>query len=171
MQLKKIVDKEYLSIVQDILNHDEYKKLNDIKHHNTTRYDHCLKVSYYSYKIAKLLKLKSDDVARGGLLHDFFSDRTIYHDRTIEKVKLYTVEHPKLAVENAKKHFKISKVEEDIIRSHMFPIDIKIPKYAESWIVGGVDKVLGTFEFGKKASHKLGYAANLYLLLLLNMLK
>ena len=169
--MKKIVDKEYLSIVKDILEHEEFQKMEDIKHHNTTRYDHCLKVSYYSYKVAKMLKLKSDDVARGGLLHDFFSDRTVYHDKAIEKVKLYTVGHPKLAVENAKKHFNISPIEEDIIRTHMFPVDIKIPKYTESWIVSTVDKVLGTFEFGKKASHKLGYAVNLYLLFLINMLK
>lgn len=169
--MKKIVDKEYLSIVQDILDHDEFKKMNDINHHNTTRYDHCLKVSYYSYKVAKALKLKYAEVARGGLLHDFFSDRTVYHDKALEKVKLYTTEHPKLAVLNAKEHFDITEVEEDIIRSHMFPIDIKIPKYAESWIVSSIDKVLGTLEFGKKASHKMSYAGNIALLFIINMLK
>ena len=169
--MKKIVDNEYLSIVQDILNNDEFKKMNDIHHHNTTRYNHCLKVSYYSYKLAKLFGLKYEDVARGGLLHDFFSDRTIYHDKLKEKVKLYTSEHPKLAVMNAKEHFNINEVEEDIIRTHMFPIDIKIPKYAESWIVSSVDKVMGTFEFGKKASRKLGYVSNIALLFIINMLK
>lgn len=169
--MKKIVDKKYLSIVQDILDHDEFQKMEDIKHHNTTRYEHCLKVSYYSYKVAKIFNLKKEEVARGGLLHDFFMDRTVYHDKAMEKVKLYTVEHPKLAVDNAKKHFAINDIEEDIIRTHMFPIDIKIPKYAESWIVSSVDKILGTFEFGKKASHKLGYAVNLYLIFLINMLK
>jgi uncharacterized protein len=169
--VKKIVDKEYLSIVQDILNHEEFKGMDNIKHHNTTRYDHCLKVSYYSYKVAKALRLKYVDVARGGLLHDFFNDRTVYHDKVNEKIKLYTFEHPKLAVNNAKKYFDITELEEDIIRSHMFPIDIKIPKFAESWIVSSVDKVIGTFEFGKKASRKLSYAAELALLFIINMIK
>lgn len=169
--MKKIVDKEYLSIVQDILDHDEFKHLDEISHHNTTRYDHCLKVSYYSYKVAKFLRLKYVDVARGGLLHDFFNDRTIYHDKVKEKIKLYSFEHPKLAVINAKKNFNITELEEDIIRSHMFPIDIKIPKYIESWIVSSVDKVVGTFEFGKKASHKLNYATELALLFIINMIK
>ena len=169
--MKKIVDKEYLSIVQDILDSEEFQAMNDIEHHNTTRYNHCLKVSYYSYKVAKKLKLKYQEVARGGLLHDFFADRTIYHNKVKDKVKLYTVEHPKLAVLNAKQHFDINDIEEDIIRSHMFPIDIKVPKYAESWIVSSVDKVLGTFEFGKKASHKLSYVGNIALLFIINILK
>lgn len=169
--MKKIVDNEYLSIVQDILDHEEYKKLNDIKHHNTTRLNHCLKVSYYSYKIAKKLKLKYIEVARAGLLHDFFSDRTAYHKKISEKFKLYTSGHPKMAVINSKKYFDINKLEENIIRSHMFPVDIKLPKYKESWLVSTVDKALGTVEFSKKATTKLSYVFNLYLLIILNMLK
>lgn len=169
--MKKIVDKEYLSIVQNILDNKEYMKLAEIGHHNTTRLDHCMKVSYYSYKIAKIMKLNYQEVARAGLLHDFFIDRTVYHEKIKDKVKLYTYEHPKQAVINAKKYFDLTSVEEDIIRTHMFPVDIKIPKYAESWVVSLVDKVLGTFEFGKKASHKLSYAVNLYLLFLINMVK
>ena len=53
----------------------------------------------------------------------------------------------------------------------MFPIDIKIPKYFESWVVSGVDKVAATYEFYKKASKKLKYAANLGLILLFNAIK
>ena len=62
-------------------------------------------------------------------------------------------------------------MEEDIIRTHMFPIDIKIPKYAESWIVSSVDKAVSIFEFTKKFSHKLSYITNFTLLFILNVLK
>ena len=67
----KIKDEEYLFIINHILENNEFQKLNNIKHHNTTRMDHSLKGSYYSQKRAKALRLDYEDVARGGLLHDF----------------------------------------------------------------------------------------------------
>ena len=62
-------------------------------------------------------------------------------------------------------------MEADIIESHMFPIDIKIPKYLESWVVSVVDKVVSTYEFYHKASKKLKYGLNLGFILVLNFLK
>ena len=50
-------DEKYLLIIDDILKNDEFKKMENIKNHNTTRLNHSLKVSYFSYKVAKLLKL------------------------------------------------------------------------------------------------------------------
>ena len=44
-------DSEYLKIVRNILENDEFKKMEQIEHHGITRLDHSLKVSYYSYKI------------------------------------------------------------------------------------------------------------------------
>ena len=72
-------DLRYRKIVKNILDNEEFNKIKNIEHHGITRYDHSLKVSYYSYKIAKTLKLDYRQVARGGLLHDFFlsgEDRT-----------------------------------------------------------------------------------------------
>ena len=166
-----INDLNYLDIVDDILNCDEFMKINDVLHHDSNRLNHSLKVSFYSYKIAKGLHLNYVDTARGGLLHDFFLERTVDYKKVKDKVKLYTGGHPKMAVINSKKYFNINDVEEDIIKCHMFPIDIRIPRYAESWIVSGVDKVVSIYEFSKKFRHKLSYVTNLSLLLLLNMLK
>ena len=145
--------------------------MRDVKHHDSNRLQHSLKVSYYSYKVAKTLHLNYKAVARGGLLHDFFTERTVDYRKIRDKVKLYTGSHPKKAVKNAKKYFEISDLEEDIIRSHMFPIDIKIPKYAESWLVSSVDKTVSFYEFGKKFGHKLSYATNFALLFFINVLK
>ena len=169
--MKNYSDIEYSMIVKDILENDEFAKMADIEHHNSTRLDHMMKVSYYSYVVAKALKLKYREVARAGLLHDFYFGRTTDHDKIKDKVKLYTHSHPKEAVENAKKHFSINSMEADIIESHMFPIDIKIPKYLESWIVSTVDKAVATHEFYRKASKKLKYSLNLGLILVLNVLK
>lgn len=169
--MRENIDREYDMIIKDILDHEQFKVMSEIKHHNTTRLDHMMKVSYYSYLIARALHLNYKETARAGLLHDFYLGRTVDYNKVKDKIKLYTHNHPKEAVENAKKYFDINAIEEDIIRSHMFPIDIKIPKYAESWIVSTVDKVVGTYEFYKKASHKVKYAINFGFLLFINCLK
>ncbi len=164
-------DKEYLFIIDNIMENEEFKKMDNIKHHNTTRMNHSLKVSYYSYKIAKSLKLDYKDVARGGLLHDFYTDKISDCKKVKDKILLFTTKHPNDAVENASNYFELSEKEINIIRTHMFPIDYKIPKYAESWIVSIVDKILSVGEVSKKFGYKLTYIFNLYLLFLLNVIK
>lgn len=161
-------DIEYKEIVDHILTSDEFNEIKKIEHHGVTRFDHSLKVSYYSYKLAKILKLDSDEVARGGLLHDFFlSDE----DRTTKDRFVSTFVHPKKAAMNANEIFNISEKEQDIIRTHMFPVNLAVPKYAESWLVSLVDKVIGLAEFTHKFGYKFAYAANVYLLFLMNNIK
>lgn len=157
-------DKNYINIVNNILDNEEFNKIKTIEHHGTTRFDHSIRVSYYSYKLAKMLRLDYQEVARAGLLHDFFlSDE----DRKFKDRFLSTFTHPKKAVENSERVFGINDKEKDIIQSHMFPIYISLPKYAESWIVSLVDKFIGTYEFSKKFS----YAINIYLVFLINFIK
>lgn len=157
-------DKKYNSIVSHILNNEEFNQIRGIEHHGTTRYDHSLRVSYYSYKISKLLHLDYEEAARAGLLHDFFISE---EDRNLKDRFISTFVHPKEAVENSIRVFNVNEKEQDIIRSHMFPIYISVPKYAESWIVSLVDKVVGTYEFSKEFS----YLANIYLVFIMNILK
>lgn len=161
-------DNEFTNIVGHILDNEEFNKIKEIEHHGISRFDHSLKVSYYSYKVAKALKLDYYDVARAGLLHDFFlSD----DERTLKDRFLSTFVHPKKAEKNADIIFGINEREADIIRTHMFPVNLSVPRYAESWVVNFVDKVVGTYEFSKKFGYKLSYAANLYLIFLFNSLK
>lgn len=164
-------DEEYLFIINNIMENKEFKKIDNIKHHNTTRLDHSIKVSYYSYKIAKSLKLDYEDVARGGLLHDFYTDKISECSKVKDKIKLFSTQHPKDAVNNAQTYFNLSDKEINIIETHMFPVDYRVPKYAESWIVSLVDKVLSLGEFSKKFSYRLTYVFNLYLLFVLNIIK
>lgn len=161
-------DRDYTNIVDAILDNEEFNKIKSIEHHGVSRFDHSVKVSYYSYKVAKALKLDYIDVARAGLLHDFFlSD----DERTTKDRFLSTFVHPKKAVKNADMIFGINAKEEDIIKTHMFPVNMSVPRYAESWVVNFVDKVVGAYEFSRKFGYKLSYVANVYLILLLNSLK
>lgn len=168
---EKIKDEEYLYIINNILKNEEFKQMENIKHHNTTRLNHSLKVSYYSYVIAKSLHLDYVDVARGGLLHDFYVNEIRNCKKIKDKILLFSTKHPDEALVNATNNFSLTEKEMNIIKSHMFPVDYRLPKYAESWIVSLVDKVLSIGEFSKKFSYKLSYVFNLYLLFVLNTIK
>lgn len=164
-------NEEYRNIVAHILNNDNFRQLQNIKHHNTNRFTHSVKVSYNSYLIAKLLRLDYEEVARAGLLHDFYLDRTVDYGKVRDKFVLFTIGHPQDAINNALKYYSLSDKEQDIIRTHMFPLDFHIPRYAESWVVNMVDSMVSIHEFSLKFKYQFGYAANLYLLFLLNFLK
>ena len=161
-------DREYIEIVKDILDNEEFNKIKDIEHHGISRYEHSLKVSYRAYKIAKKHNLNYVEVARGGLLHDFFlSDE----ERTTKDRIVSTFVHPKKALKKSKEIFEVSNLEADIIRSHMFPVNLKVPRYKESWLVNMVDKTVGSSEFSMKLGYRFSYAANFGLLVLFNFIK
>lgn len=146
-KLEKLYSKlnnEYLDIVQYILSNEEFKKRIEYNHHeNRSVYTHSLLVSFNSYKVAKILKLDYESAAIGGLLHDFY-----YNDWQKNPKKglknMHGFVHAYEALENSRKIFpeymtdKIS----DIIVKHMFPLNIRPPKYAESWIITCVDKIV-----------------------------
>ena len=160
-------DIEYFNIVDDILDNDKFKKTNYCKHHGLTRMEHSIKVSYYSYKISKKLKLDYKATARAGLLHDFFINEDI------EQKNISAFIHPYKSLDNSKQYFYLSEKEEDIIISHMFPIlPHKIPKYLESWLVSLTDKIVATYEFYYSYARAYVYKfSNFYMFLLLLLRK
>lgn len=137
-------DTEFLSYVKDILENDEFKKRKDYHHHhNMSVYEHSLYVSYKSYKIAKKRNLDAKSAAIGGLLHDFY-----YNDWQLSKekkpfFKKHGFIHAREAYQNANENFPqlMNKKIENIILRHMFPLNIRPPKYKEAWIITYVDKI------------------------------
>ena len=158
-------DHEYMNLIDDILENDKFLEIKKCRHHGITRFEHSMRVSYYSYCIAKKLRLNYDAAARGGLLHDFF----VQEDLTPKKQKLSMFFHPYEALNNSCNTFNISDIERDIIINHMFPtLPHKIPKYLESWLVSIVDKLIATYEFYYSYGRTFVYKfSNLYLMLLL----
>lgn len=161
-------DLEYMEIVSSILENEQFNKIKGYEHHGITRFEHSLKVSYYSYKIAKKMGLNYVEVARGGLLHDFFFSPD---ERSTKERFVSTFVHPKKAVATAKENFNLSVKEEDMIRAHMFPVNIAIPKYMESWVVNLVDKSVAIAEVGTLLKNRMSYAYNLSAILLFSMIK
>jgi uncharacterized protein len=164
-------DIEYMNLVFDILKNEDVQKMSDIQHHRDTRLNHSIKVSYHAYKIARHLKLDYKAVARAGLLHDFYFEQVNDQDKLKDKVYLLLDKHPQDAVKNSLKYFDLNDMEKDIIRSHMFPFDIKIPKYSESWVVSMVDKAVSVKETYYRFNHEFGILTNLYLIVMLKIMK
>ena len=138
-------DAQYLDLVGDLIETDEVQRLkNYTQHHNGTRLDHCIRVSYESYLLAKKFHLDVRSTARAGLLHDLF-----YYDWRTTKFTLGTHAfiHPRVALRNAEKITTLNDKEKDIILKHMWGATIARPKYAESSIVSLVDDAQAVSEY------------------------
>ncbi len=145
MKIKdKINDEEFYLIVDDLLNQEMVKNLINFKQHGfQSRLEHCIGVSYMSYRVGKRLKLDYIAMARGGLLHDLF----FYDWRTTKfEEGSHAYMHPRIAVNNAKKITNLTETEEDIILNHMMGSTLDIPKTKEGFLVSMVDKYLATSE-------------------------
>ena len=135
---------EYKKCVNDLIFHPSVQTMKQFNHHSSvTCFDHSIHVSLYSYLICKYLGLDYNSAARGGLLHDLF----LYDWRTtkLDSGK-HGFKHPKIALNNAAKFFKLNHTEKDIIIKHMFPLTIHPPIYKESIVVCLIDKFCATLE-------------------------
>lgn len=157
---------EFFEILEPVLNDENFTGLEDIKHHGITRLDHCLRVSYFSYKICKALKLNYQDVAVAALLHDFFTDE-VENLNIIKRLRL----HPLIACDNACKYFNLNEMQKDIIKTHMFPITFTPPKYIESWIVDIVDDLAAIYEKAHSTKKEWRAATTFLFLIVLNYIK
>ena len=157
---------EFYRIIKKVIDNCNFDETKDIVHHGITRYEHSIRVAYFSYKITKALGLDYKETTIAALLHDFFTDE-VNGKNQIAKLR----QHPKHAVENAKKYFDLSEKQEDIIATHMFPVTFTPPKYIESWIVDIVDDVASIYERGKTMKNELKTATTFLFLLIINYIK
>ena len=140
---KNITDAEYYRIISGLLESDEIQKLKHFPHHiMTTRFQHCLNVSYYHYKLCRFFRLDAESAARAGLLHDLY-----FYDTHGKPSVHHSKYHPQIALENALKLRKLNDKEIDMIKNHMFPMTFAKPKYAETFLITLVDKYCAVLEF------------------------
>lgn len=135
------IDSDFYYIVEDILENKEFKKLKEIKHHGITRYNHLVRVAYHTYKFTKKHNMKYVEATRGALLHDFFFDET-KEETTYKALRT----HASYALQNSCKHFELTELEKDIIKTHMFPVTLDVPHYRESYVVDIIDDISSLYE-------------------------
>lgn len=156
---KEVEDLIFKSYLEEVMKKKKFLKMNRyIQHGNTSCLLHSIAVSYYSYRLAKFLRLNihEKELIRGALLHDYFLYDWHAKYKPTRDVGLHGRIHPKIALFNARKDYDINELEADIIARHMFPLTFTPPKYKESIIVCLVDKVLSTYEvFSKNAYTKI----------------
>lgn len=149
----------YLEIVEDLLETDEVKSLEQYEQHfEINRLQHVISVSYLTYIICKKFNLDYNEATRAAIMHDL-----VYYDwrngETGGWHKNHGYKHPKYACFNAKELCgDISKLQWDIILKHMWPLTVIPPKYKEGFVVTFSDKYCATrevlYSFSKKYKDK-----------------
>lgn len=140
-------EEEFKSFYETLAKESRLEEIGQYPQHgSTTRLVHSMAVAYYSYRLAKSTRLSFhwEELVRGALLHDYF----FYDAQDGDSAhKWHWTRHPGIAAENAKKEVTLTPIEEDTIRSHMFPLTVKPPKYREGVVVSLVDKACSVYEF------------------------
>ena len=146
---KELTGSRYYDCVYDIIFCPQLGKLKDITHHIcTTRFQHCVNVSYHSYLICRKLHLNARSAARAGLMHDlFYYDRKEYNSGKDKNQPSHSAMHSQLALRNASSLTHITDLERDMIENHMWPLTHHMPRYAETYIITLVDKYCAVLEF------------------------
>ena len=177
--MTNIENEEFEILAKDILEDEKFKLLKKDRHHGTNKYDHCTRVGYVSYKLAKFFNCDYKSIVKPALLHDFF-----YGERT-EKPENNYLAHPITSAENAKHYFNATKKEQDIIKTHMFhfaflrtlfpfialkqkpELKKNTPRSKEAWIVCAADLVVSVREF---TEFKLSYSVAVLTLFFINFI-
>ena len=157
------------TIYQAFLKVEKILRMKDISmHRGSNCYLHSFKVAKKAIKKSLNRKdVKLEVVLLGAILHDYY----LYDwrkDRS--KLKKHGKNHPSVAINNAVKDFDISEEVKKVIKSHMWPINIKdYPKSKEAKIVSISDKAvtIGESLTSKKYKQKkldkyLSYISHLF---------
>jgi len=141
-------DRERFEQVLDELQQDPkiLKMQKFSQHQGNTTLQHCRNVALYSFQLAERLHWKVDEeaLARGAMLHDYY----LYsiQDKGVSAWR-HGTGHPQTALDNARKDFTLNRKEENIIRSHMWPLTIThVPASKEALLVSMADKYCASRE-------------------------
>ena len=129
----------YLSLTEDLLSHELVDGMKQYHHHKKINtHFHSVYVSYRVMKTCSLLGVKNmAPIVRAALLHDFY----LYEWYTEKHEEYHIFYHPKQSVKNIEQYFgKLSKMQRNMILSHMWPTYVERPRYLASWLLTFSDK-------------------------------
>lgn len=153
---------DWFELVKPILLSVEFQKRIKFKHHYNSVFYHCILVSYRSYEFAIKHNVNPYNCAIAGLLHDFYpyawqDSKALrgldanYSKKIGVKKKFFEKHgftHAREALENVYKYYpeySNDRIDNAILR-HMFPLNIAVPKYKESWVITTQDKIVSIKE-------------------------
>lgn len=120
---KDLAVHDYYCVMSDVLEHGAVQSLKAFHHHvHTTRFQHSLNVSYYSYAICRWFRWDAVSAARTGMLYDLYFYETCDYDHTAApNGASHLAFHPQLALSNAAAYFSLNEKETDMIVHYMWP--------------------------------------------------
>lgn len=150
IDIKDDIREKLIMHAEDILASDKFHLTSTfIQHGDVSVYEHCLMVAACAIKINEQLKIKCNERAliRGALLHDYFL-YDWHNGASKDNIhpKLHGFYHPGIAMRNAKRDFKITILEQEIIKKHMWPLTVIPPMCREAWVVTMADKYSSLLE-------------------------
>ncbi len=159
MKLTKRENRKLKRMLKTYLENPKVQEMREyIQHGAVSTYDHSLNVTKVSFWLNRRLKLhaKEKTLVTGAILHDFYLYD--WHNKDGGAHDWHGYHHADTARHNAKKYFNITKHEEEIIKRHMWPLNItRVPNSRESLIVCMADKYVSLHEtlFQRKVKKKI----------------
>ena len=153
MQLSETEREQLYEILKKYDQHPEVQRMREyIQHGSVTTYQHCKNVVLVSFWINRRFRLGADEkaLAVGGFLHDFYlydwHKKSTFHGLR-RLFEMHGFMHPTYACANARNVFHITKKEQSIISSHMWPLTLRhVPTCREAIIVCLADKYCAIVE-------------------------
>ena len=153
MQLSDTERQCLTAILAQYDQHPEVQRMREfIQHGDVTTYQHCKNVVLVSFWLNRRFHLGADEtsLAVGAFLHDFYLYD--WHKRSSFRglrrlFEMHGFAHPGSACVNAERCFAITKKEQNIISSHMWPLTFRhVPTCREAVIVCLADKYCAVLE-------------------------
>ena len=118
-----------------------------VQHGKVSTYDHCRKVADLSCGLNRHMHLHADPgtLVQGAMLHDYYLYD--WHHKDGGTHDWHGFIHAEKASANAKRDFDVDEKVQDVIRSHMWPLNLsRLPRSREAWIVCIADKCVSLQE-------------------------
>lgn len=135
---KRLIKNAVNTYGADILDSEGFLRSDkNIQHGDVSVMEHSISVCCVCLRIAKFTHLKFDYSAlvRGSLLHDYFD-----YDWHKNEGHLHGYRHADIALTNAADDFSVNPIEANMIARHMFPLNIRPPRYREGVVLCIADK-------------------------------
>ena len=150
-----INDKDkFVEVVRSLLRDPRIRQMRKYSQHESSNsLKHSIHVAKTGFALAEKLHIKIDEevLAVGALLHDYYlydieeSGYSDYRHGTV---------HPRIALDNAMRDFPLDRKEQNIIRSHMWPLTLfHYPQSKEAWVITMADKYCAVREMFTKKRH------------------